>query len=89
MTPEFVIGLARQALETMLMVSLPILLVGLTVGLVISVFQSVTQIQEMTLSFVPKIVVTFIALLLFGGWMMSKITDYTREILVQFPNWIQ
>jgi len=89
MTPEFVIGLARQALETMLMVSLPILLVGLTVGLVISVFQSVTQIQEMTLSFVPKIVVTFLALLLFGGWMMSKITDYTREILVQFPNWIQ
>ena len=89
MTPEFVIGLARQALETMLMVSLPILLTGLTVGLIISVFQSVTQIQEMTLSFVPKIVVTFIALLLFGGWMMSKLTDYTREILLKFPTWIQ
>jgi flagellar biosynthetic protein FliQ len=89
MTPEFVIGLARQALETMLMVSLPILLVGMTVGLTVSVFQAVTQIQEMTLSFVPKIVVTFLGLLFFGGWMMTKITDFTREILLKFPTWIQ
>lgn len=89
MTPEFVIGLARQALETMLLVSLPILLVSLAVGLVISIFQSVTQIQEMTLSFVPKIVLTFISLLLFGGWMINKICDFTREILQKFPSWIQ
>lgn len=89
MTPEFIIGLARQALETMLVVSLPILLVGLTVGVVISVFQAVTQIQEMTISFVPKIVITFASLLLFGGWMMNKIMDFTREILTKFPGWIQ
>lgn len=89
MTPEFVIGLARQALETMLMVSLPILLVSLVVGLVISIFQSVTQIQEMTISFVPKIVITFVALLLFGGWMMAKLSDFTIEIFQNFPKWIQ
>ena len=89
MTPEFVIGLARQALETMLLVSLPILLVSLIIGLVISIFQSVTQIQEMTLSFVPKIVLTFLALLVFGGWMIGKIGDFTREILQKFPTWIQ
>lgn len=89
MTPEFVIGLARQALETMLMVSLPILLSSLVIGLLISIFQSVTQIQEMTLAFVPKIVVTFLSLLLFGGWMVNRILDYTREILTKFPNWVQ
>jgi len=89
MTPEFVIGLARQALETMLLVSLPILLTSLVVGLVISIFQAVTQIQEMTLSFVPKIVVTFLSLLLFGGWMINKIVDFTREILQKFPGWVQ
>ncbi|WP_258930254.1 flagellar biosynthesis protein FliQ [Desulfoferrobacter suflitae] len=89
MTPEFVMGLARQSLETLLWVSLPVLLVSLLVGLVISVFQSVTQIQEMTLSFVPKIIVTFLALVVFGSWMMAKITDFTREILVNIPLWLK
>lgn len=89
MTPEFVMGLARQSLETLLWVSLPVLLVSLLVGLVISVFQSVTQIQEMTLSFVPKIIVTFLALIVFGSWMMAKITDFTREILVNIPLWLK
>ncbi|MCK8602427.1 flagellar biosynthesis protein FliQ [Syntrophobacteraceae bacterium DRH4] len=82
-------GLARQSLETLLWVSLPVLLVSLLVGLVISVFQSVTQIQEMTLSFVPKIIVTFLALVVFGSWMMAKITDFTREILVNIPLWLK
>jgi flagellar biosynthetic protein FliQ len=89
MTPEFVMGLARQSLETLLAVSLPVLLLSLVVGLFISIFQSVTQIQEMTLSFVPKIVVTFLALLLFGSWMMSKMTDFTREIFQNINHWVQ
>lgn len=89
MTPEFVMGLARQSLETLLAVSLPVLLLSLVVGLIISIFQSVTQIQEMTLSFVPKIVVTFLALLLFGSWMMSKLTDFTIQILQNINYWVQ
>jgi len=88
MTPEFVMGLARQSLETLLAVSLPVLLLSLVIGLIISIFQSVTQIQEMTLSFVPKIIVTFLALLLFGSWMMSKLSDFTIEILQNLSHWI-
>lgn len=89
MTPELVMGLARQSLETLLAVSLPVLLLSLVIGLIISIFQSVTQIQEMTLSFVPKIIVTFVALLLFGSWMMQKLTDFTREIIKNIPFWLQ
>ena len=88
MTPEFVMGLARQSLETLLAVSLPVLLLSLTVGLVISIFQSVTQIQEMTLSFVPKIIVTFLALLVFGSWIMSKVAAFTTEIIKNIPYWL-
>lgn len=89
MTAEFIMGLARQTLETLLWVSLPTLLLSLIVGLIVSIFQSVTQIQEMTLSFVPKIIITFLALLIFGSWMMTKLTDFTREILQNIPNWLQ
>lgn len=85
MSEEYIIGFARQALETMLMMSLPVLLVSLVVGVIISLFQAVTQIQEMTLTFVPKIVATFISLLLFGAWMIERITDFTREILQNLP----
>jgi len=89
MTEEFILGFARQALETMLIVSLPTLLVSLIVGVVISIFQSVTQIQEMTITFVPKIVVTFLSLLLFGPWMMGRLVGFTREIFQNIPFWIR
>jgi len=89
MTPDFIIGLARQAIETLLMVCLPSLLLSLIVGLVISLFQAVTQIQESTISFVPKIVVTFLSLLLFGAWMINKLVDFTRELIQMIPHWIQ
>jgi flagellar biosynthetic protein FliQ len=89
MTPDFIIGLARHAIETLLMVSLPILLLSLVVGLLISLFQAVTQIQEMTISFVPKIVVTFLSLLIFGAWMIGKLVDFTREMIQMIPQWIQ
>lgn len=88
MTPEFIIGLARQALETMLYVSMPALAMSLIVGLIVSVFQAATQIQEMTIAFVPKIVVTFLALMIFGSWMMGKLIDFTREVITNIPQWI-
>ncbi len=88
MNYEFVLGFARQALEIMLLVSLPVLLVSMIIGLVISVFQSVTQIQEMTITFVPKIVVTFLALLLFGPWMLSRMVGYLREVILSIPHMV-
>ena len=89
MTPDFIIGLARQAIETLLLVSLPTLLLSLIVGLVISLFQAVTQIQETTIAFIPKIVVTFLSLLIFGAWMIGKLVDFTREVIQMIPHWIQ
>ena len=87
MTLDFAIGFGRQAIETMLMVSLPTLVVSLIIGLLISIFQSVTQIQEMTLSVVPKILVTFLCILLFGSWMLDKMLGFLREIIVNIPFW--
>lgn len=89
MTPEFVIGFARQAIELTLLVSLPMLLVGLVVGLVVSIFQAATQIQEMTLSFIPKIISIFLALLLAFPWIMDKMLTFTRDIFLHFPNYIR
>lgn len=89
MTPEFVIGFARDAMETTLMIALPMLGVGLGVGLIVSIFQAATQIQEQTLTFVPKIVAIFIALLVAFPWMLDKMVTFTHNILVEFPNWIR
>jgi flagellar biosynthetic protein FliQ len=86
MSYEFVIGFGRQAIETMLLVSMPILGLSMAVGLVISVFQSVTQIQEMTITFVPKIFITFLALLIFGSWMLGKLAGFLREVILNIPN---
>lgn len=87
MTEDFVIGFARSALETMLMVSLPVLLVSLVVGIIISLFQSVTQMQEMTITFVPKIIATFLSLIVFGAWMIERMTGFMREVLLNLPYW--
>ena len=89
MSPEFVIGFARQAIELTLMVSLPLLGVGLGVGLILSIIQAATQIQEATLAFVPKIVSMFLALLFAFPWIMEKIVTYTRDIFLNLPNYIR
>lgn len=89
MTPEFIATLSRGAVEITLMLSLPILGIGMIVGLFISVFQSVTQIQEMTLTFVPKILAVLVGMLFFGPWMLNKIMTYTEGIIVNLPNYIR
>ena len=89
MTPEFVIGFARQSIELALMIAMPMLLVGLIVGLAVSIFQAATQIQEMTLSFIPKIVSIFITLLVAFPWIMDKVLNFTRDIFLNFPNYIR
>jgi len=88
MTPESVMTMGRQAVEVMLMVAAPLLLVALAIGLVVSIFQAATQINEMTLSFIPKLVGIFIALVLAGPWILSVMTEYMRHMLTSIPGLI-
>jgi flagellar biosynthetic protein FliQ len=88
MSSEFIIGLAGQAVFTVLKVSAPMLLIGLVVGLLISIFQATTQIQEQTLAFVPKIIAVLLALLLFGPWILSTLVDFTYGILNNLASYI-
>lgn len=81
MSAEFIINLAGQAVLTVLKVSAPMLVLALVVGLVVSIFQATTQIQEQTLAFVPKIIIVLLALLLFGPWILTTLVDFTRGIL--------
>ncbi|MDR0827867.1 MAG: flagellar biosynthesis protein FliQ [Desulfovibrio sp.] len=89
MTPEFVVGFAKQAIELTLLISLPLLGVGLGVGLIVSIIQAATQIQEATLSFIPKIVAMFLALLFSFPWIMDKLVTYTTDIFLNFPTYIR
>ncbi|EGY25430.1 flagellar biosynthetic protein FliQ [Desulfovibrio sp. A2] len=89
MTPEMVIAFARQSIEVALLISLPMLGVGLVVGVVVSIIQAATQIQEMTLSFIPKIVSIFLALLISFPWIMDKMITYTRDVFLNIPNYIR
>jgi flagellar biosynthetic protein FliQ len=89
MSSDFVIGLAVETIKVTLLISAPMLLMGLIVGLAISIFQAVTQIQEMTLVFVPKIVAVLIALIISLHWMMNIMITYTQNILSNFPTYIR
>ncbi|ACV61615.1 flagellar biosynthetic protein FliQ [Desulfofarcimen acetoxidans DSM 771] len=86
MTQTFAIHMAREAFIMMLILALPPIGAGLLVGLVVSVFQAVTQIQEQTLSFVPKLLAVFVVLLLFSSWMLNMMIDFTSDIFKQLPN---
>jgi len=89
MTPEFVVSLAREAIQMALMLSAPLLGVGLLVGLIIAVLQATTQVQEMTLTFVPKIVCVLLALLAAAPWMLSKMTYFTSQVIMSIPQVIR
>jgi flagellar biosynthetic protein FliQ len=85
MTPTTVIDLGRQAVEVTLMVSAPLFLAALVTGLTVSIFQAATQINEMTLTFVPKLVAIFITLVLAGPWMITKLTDFMQRLFTSIP----
>ena len=85
MTPEGVMSLGQQALLTMLLLAAPMLLVALAVGLLVSIFQAATQINEMTLSFIPKLVAVFATLIIAGPWMTSLLVDYIRRLFSSIP----
>ena len=88
MNPQTVMALGQGALELTLMISAPLLLSALAVGLIVSVFQAATQINEMTLSFIPKLIAIFAALLLSGPWIITMMTDYMRRLITSIPTMI-
>lgn len=88
MTIDAVMEMATNALFLIIEVSMPVLLVSLIVGLLISIFQTVTSIQEQTLTFVPKIVCVFLALAITGGWMMTKLVEFTTQLWGDFSLYI-
>jgi flagellar biosynthetic protein FliQ len=85
MNPETVLNIGRQAIFVTLLVSAPLLLVTLLIGLLVSIFQAATQINEASLSFIPKLLGLFATLLLTGSWILSTITDYFRYIFLEIP----
>ena len=89
MSPEVVIEVARQAIKITLLVSLPILGIGLLVGVLVSLLQAATQIQEMTLTFVPKILSIFVGLLLLLPWIMNNLTGFFIEVVNNIPRYIR
>ncbi|SEA42091.1 flagellar biosynthesis protein FliQ [Variovorax sp. YR216] len=85
MTPETVMTIGSQAIQVTLMLGAPLLLVALLIGLVISIFQAATQINEATLSFIPKLVAIFLTLIIAGPWMLEKMLDYIRALFMSIP----
>ncbi|MBU5466764.1 flagellar biosynthesis protein FliQ [Virgibacillus sp. MSJ-26] len=80
MTSEFVLSLAERGIYTILLVAGPLLILALVVGLLVSIFQATTQIQEQTLAFIPKIVAVLIGLVFFGPWMLSKMVEFATDL---------
>jgi flagellar biosynthetic protein FliQ len=85
MNPEDFISIARQGLELTILLSMPLLAAALVTGLLVSVFQAATQINEMTLSFIPKLLVMFAVAVLAGPWMLQLLVDYTRRLFESIP----
>jgi len=85
MTSDFVVGLMAEAIKVTLLVSAPVLIVGLVVGIVISLIQAVTQIQEMTLVFVPKIIAVMVVLVAALPWMINIMITYTHNLIANIP----
>jgi flagellar biosynthesis protein FliQ len=88
MSPEFVINIAERGVYTILIISGPLMLMALVVGLIISIFQATTQIQEQTLAFVPKIIAVLIGLVFLGPWMLSRMLTYAYEIFNNLPKFV-
>jgi flagellar biosynthetic protein FliQ len=88
MTTEAVTEMVRQALYVILETALPLLLVSMAIGLIVSIFQTVTSIQEQTLTFVPKLIGIFLTLMLLGGWMMNTMVEYTTNLWTTFSYYV-
>jgi len=85
MTPETIMSMGNQAIQVSLVLAAPLLLVALVVGLVISIFQAATQINEATLSFIPKLLAVFATMVIAGPWMLNQMLDYMRSLFMSIP----
>jgi flagellar biosynthetic protein FliQ len=85
MSPEYVVEVGKQAIYVLLLVSAPLLIAALVTGLIVSIFQAATQINEATLSFIPKLIAMFLALIVAGPWMLEVMTDYMRRLFESIP----
>lgn len=88
MSNEFVLNLAEKGIYTILLVAGPLLILALVVGLLVSIFQATTQIQEQTLAFIPKIVAVLIGIVFFAPWMLSKMVEFTSEIFLNLNQFV-
>ncbi len=89
MSPDLIVGIAGETIKVTLLIAAPMLLVGLVIGLMVSIFQAVTQIQEMTLVFVPKILAVLLALILVLPWMMNILIAYTQNLFANIPMYVR
>jgi len=89
MSPELILSMGQKMLELAFILAAPVLLVTFLVGLIVSILQSATQIQEMTLSYIPKLVAAYVVVLLLGAWMLNKLLDFTKELIVNIPVWLR
>lgn len=88
MTDLVVVSIAREAVITILLVAGPALGIGMLVGLLVSIFQATTQIQEQTLTFIPKIVAVLVSIVIFGPWMIRRLVDFAERLLGELPSFI-
>ncbi|AIF43747.1 MULTISPECIES: flagellar biosynthesis protein FliQ [Virgibacillus] len=88
MSSEFVLTLAERGIYTILLVTGPLLILALAVGLLVSIFQATTQIQEQTLAFIPKIVAVLVGLVFFGPWMLSKMVEFTANLFLNLNQFV-
>ncbi|PLA74992.1 flagellar biosynthetic protein FliQ [Hydrogenovibrio sp. SC-1] len=88
MTPELVLSIGQKMLEVVMMLAAPLLLPALAVGLLVGMFQAATQINEMTLSFIPKVAIVGVVLVVAGNWMLETLISFSRELIENIPNFI-
>lgn len=89
MSENFVVGVIKDGLTTVIAVSAPVLLISMTIGLIISIFQATTQIQEQTLTFVPKIIAVFVSIIIFGAWMLHMLVGFAQRMWSSIPSLIR
>lgn len=88
MSSEFVLSMAQEAIYTLLLVTGPLLILAVVVGLIVSIFQATTQIQEQTLAFVPKIIAVLLGLIVFGSWMLQTMVEYTNNLFLNLNQFV-
>jgi len=89
MSPDLILSMGQKMLEMAFILAAPVLLATFLVGLIVSILQSAIQIQEMTLSYIPKLIAAYVVVLLLGAWMLNKLLDFTKELIVNIPVWLR